>query len=213
LSAFAAGLQAPAQLVEHSGTNDCVEIRLPPLSAFALLGGATTEFSRDPVNLLDLRPRPVGILLDELRATSSWHLRLAAVDRFLAGGFAQSKCRIPPQITRAWDVLERSHGQVPIHSLARAVGWSERHFIDQFRVYLGVRPKSTSRRLRFSHALNMISMHPDADLSMIAVQTGFSDQSHMTREIQTFSGLTPGVLRTARFADLPGIPAAALLTT
>jgi transcriptional regulator GlxA family with amidase domain len=81
---------------------------------------------------------------------------------------------------------------------------------NRFHAYFGVRPKATARRLRFSHAFDMISSQPAGDLSMIAAQTGFSDQSHMTREFQIFSGLTPGILRTARFSDLPGIPAAVL---
>jgi AraC-like DNA-binding protein len=143
--------------------------------------------------------------------------RLCAVKRrdcrseFLARGFAESKRRTPPELTWAWGALDQSHGQVPIRALARAVGWSERHLINQFRVYFGVRPKTTARRLRFSYAFDMLATHPTTDFSTIAAQTGYSDQSHMTREFQTFSGVSPGVLRTARFDDLPGIPAGVLL--
>jgi AraC-like DNA-binding protein len=210
-SAFFAGLQVQAQCVLHAGINDCVEIRVPPLAAYALFGGAMAESNREPVSLLDAAPQPIGMLLDQLRETNRWEHRLAAVDRFLAHGFADSKRRIPPELTWAWVTLDRSHGQVSTRSLARAIGWSERHLINQFRAYLGVRPKATSRRLRFSHALSMVSTHPTGDLGAIAAEAGFSDQSHMTREFQTFAGVTPGVLRTARFDDLPGIPAAVLL--
>jgi AraC-like DNA-binding protein len=210
LSAFSAGLQAQAQYVVHPGTHDCVEIRLPPLAAYSLFGGAMSESNPDPLDLLDAARRPISGLLDQLRATSSWQHRLACVDQFLARGFAESTRRIPPELMWAWGSLERSHGQVSIGALARAVGWSERHLSNRFRVYFGVRPKATARRLRFSHALDLVSTHT-GDLGSIAAQAGFSDQSHMTREFQTFAGLTPGVLRTARFDDLPGIPAAVLL--
>jgi AraC-like DNA-binding protein len=210
LYAFSAGLQVQAQRVTHQGINDCVEIRMPPLASYALFGAVMAESSREPVSLLDIAPRPISILLDQLRDTSSWEHRLAAVNRFLQSGFAESKCRIPPELTWAWETLERYHGQVSIGALARAVGWSERHLIDRFSTYFGVRPKATARRLRFSHAFNLVSVHPAGDLSTIAAQAGYSDQSHMTREFQTFAGLTPGVLRTARFDNLPGIPAAVL---
>jgi transcriptional regulator GlxA family with amidase domain len=100
---------------------------------------------------------------------------------------------------------------VSVRSIARSIGWSERHLSNQFRAYFGVLPKTAARRLRFSHAFNLASASPAGDLSNIAAQAGYSDQSHMTREFQTFSGVTPGVLRTARFDDLPGIPAAVLL--
>lgn len=211
-SAFFAGLQVQAQCVSHSGINDCIEIRVPPLAAYALLGGAIAEANGEPVSLMDLVPEPIGVLLDQLRTTSTWEHRFAVVDRFLARRFAESKQRIPAELTWAWDTLEQSHGQVPIRALARAIGWSERHLISQFRVYFGVRPKATARRLRFSYAFDMLSTYPGGDLSTFAAQAGFSDQSHMTREFQTFSGVSPGVLRTARFDDLPGIPAAVLLS-
>jgi AraC-like DNA-binding protein len=209
-SAFFAGLQVPAQCVLHSGNNDCVEIRVPPLAAYSLLGGAIAEAYCEPISLLDVIPKPIGMLLEQLRTMSTWEHRFAAVDRFLARGFTESKRRVPPELTWAWETLERSHGQMPIRALARAIGWSERHLIKQFRMYFGVRPKATARRLRFSYAFDLLSTHATVDLSTIAAQAGFSDQSHMTREFQYFSGVSPGVLRTARFDHLPGIPASVL---
>jgi AraC-like DNA-binding protein len=210
LYAFHAGLQVQAQRVTHTGINDCVEIRLPPLAAYALFGGAMAEPNSEPVNLLDTAPQLISILLDRLRDTGAWEQRLAAVNQFLQHGFADSTWRPSGELIWAWETFERSHGQIAIRALAQAIGWSERHLIDRFRTHFGVRPKATARRLRFSHALNLVITHPTRDLSMIAAQAGFSDQSHMNREFQTFSGLTPGVLRTARFNDLPGIPAAVL---
>jgi len=64
-SAFFAGLQVPAQCVLHSGTNDCVEIRVPPPAAFALLGGAIAEANDEPVSLIDVFPEATGILLEQ----------------------------------------------------------------------------------------------------------------------------------------------------
>jgi AraC-like DNA-binding protein len=211
LDAFSAGLQVPAQCVTHAGINDCVEIRLPPLAGYALLGGAMTEANSDPINLLEVAPQSTAILMDQLRSTSSWPDRLAAVDRFLARGFAESKRRVPPELTWAWRTLEQSKGQVAIRSLARTIGWSERHLIRRFLKYFGVRPKVFARRLRFNHAFDLLSACSTDEISAIALDAGFSDQSHMTREFQTFCGVSPGVLRTARFNELPGIPAAVLL--
>jgi hypothetical protein len=67
LYAFSAGLQVPAQCVTHAGINDCVEIRLPPLAAYALFGGSMSEANSDPINLFEVAPRPTAILLDRLR--------------------------------------------------------------------------------------------------------------------------------------------------
>jgi AraC-like DNA-binding protein len=210
LDAFSAGLQVPAQRVRHAGVNDCVEVRLPPLAAYALFGGAIVERNRAPTDLLEIAPLPTKILLDQLRDTGDWGARLMAVDRFLARRFAESRERIRPELAWAWHTLERSDGQVAIRALAKTIGWSERHFINQFCAYFGVRPKAAARRLRFSRAFSEVLSGPGSDLCTIAARAGFSDQSHMTREFRDLSGLTPAALRKARFSDLPGIPAAAL---
>lgn len=210
LDAFSAGLQVPAQRVRHAGVNDCVEVRLPPLAAYALFGGAIVERNLAPVDLLEIAPLPTRILLDQLRATGDWGARLLAVDRFLARGFAESRERIRPELAWAWHTLERSNGQVAVRALAETIGWSGRHFTNQFRAYFGVHPKAAARRLRFSRAFSDVLAGPGRDLCAIAAQAGFSDQSHMTREFRDLSGLTPAALRKARFSDLPGIPAAAL---
>jgi len=212
LSAFCAGLQIQAQCVAHAGINDCVEIRLPPLASYAMFGGVVTEVHSAPINLFDIAPQQTGVLLDRLSSTGSWQGRLAAVDNFLARGFAESTRRIPAELSWAWQTLERSHGQTSIAAVARAVGWSERHLVNRFVAYFGVRPKALARRLRFSHAYNLVAAPAGLDFSTIAVEVGYSDQSHMIREFQSFSGLTPAALRVARFNDdLPGIPAAAIL--
>jgi AraC-like DNA-binding protein len=210
LDAFSAGLQVPAQRARHAGVNDCVEVRLPPLAAYALFGGAIVERNRAPVDLLEIAPLATKILLERLRGTRDWGARLLAVDRFLARGFGESRERIRPELAWAWHTLERSDGQVAVRALAETIGWSERHFINQFRAYFGVRPKAAARRLRFSRAFSDVLAGAGHDLCAIAAHAGFSDQSHMTREFRDLSGLTPAALRKARFNDLPGIPAAAL---
>lgn len=210
LSAFFAGLQVGAQLSSHDGSNDCIEMRLPPSAAYALFGGAITEPSRDPIDLLDIAPAEIGALLNDLQARSTWQSRFAAVDRFFARRFAESRQRLPPELEGAWNLLERAHGDIAVATLARTVGWSERHFARQFRAFFGIRPKAAARRLRFANAFNLLSGRPGGGLATIAAEAGFSDQSHMTREFELFACVPPAVLRTARFDDLPGIPAAAL---
>jgi AraC-like DNA-binding protein len=201
----------PAQRVTHAGINDCVEVRLPPLAAYALFGGAMTEANSEPLNLFEVAPGPIAILLEQLRTRNAWPDRLAGVDRFLAQGFAESKRHVPPELSWAWKILEQSKGQVEIRSLAETIGWSERHLIRRFLAHFGVRPKAIARRLRFSYAFELLSTRSTDEISTIALDAGFSDQSHMSREFRTFSGVSPGALRTARFDHLPGIPAAVLL--
>jgi AraC-like DNA-binding protein len=58
---------------------------------------------------------------------------------------------------------------------------------------VGLTPKRYLRIERFRVALDRLS--PDACLSDVAVDARFSDQSHMTREVEHFASMTPGRLR------------------
>jgi hypothetical protein len=95
LSAFSAGLQAQAQYTAHAGTHDCVEIRLPPLAAYSLFGGAMAESNPDPVDLLDAARRPITGLLDRLRTTSSWRVSADFPTAVTRKAFASDCTSIP----------------------------------------------------------------------------------------------------------------------
>ena len=61
------------------------------------------------------------------------------------------------------------------------VGWSQRHFIAQFKHEIGVPPKVFARMLRFGRVVRAIRADPSADLADLAIASGYYDQSHLSR--------------------------------
>jgi AraC-like DNA-binding protein len=78
-----------------------------------------------------------------------------------------------------------------VTSLARASGYSPRHFIALFRAAVGVAPKHYYRIRRFNAAASSLAAADAAALSQIAATHGYADQSHLTREFREFAGTTP----------------------
>ena len=81
----------------------------------------------------------------------------------------------------------------------RASGLSHRHLLARFRAATGLAPKQHARILRFDGALDALAQ--GGDFAAIAVDAGFADQAHFTREFRELAGVTPGQWRAARPAQ------------
>lgn len=68
----------------------------------------------------------------------------------------------------------------------------ERHIKHQ----CGITPKHLERIYRVRHAMNAIKTNTDRTLTQIALECGFSDQSHLVREFNSIVKITPAKYRT-----------------
>lgn len=101
---------------------------------------------------------------------------------------------VPAGVRCAWHRLVASCGRSSIASIVQEVGWSQRHFIAQFKHEIGVSPKVFARMLRFGRVVRAIRAGQAADLADLAVVSGYYDQSHLNRDACEFAGTTPGEL-------------------
>lgn len=68
---------------------------------------------------------------------------------------------------------------------------SQRHRERQFKKWLGMTPKYYQRVLRVKQTLEQLKAQPDMSLADLAIEQGFSDQPHMTRECKQIAQVTP----------------------
>ena len=85
----------------------------------------------------------------------------------------------------------RIAGGDTVEDLARAAGVSRQHLSRAFRERIGMGPKLYSRLGRFHAVLAHASTRAPIDWARVALDLGFTDQSHMIAECRHFSGLTP----------------------
>jgi len=83
-------------------------------------------------------------------------------------------------------------GQTNIASLADAACLSTKQFTRQFSEYVGANPKEFSQTIRFQRALHILETNPATNLTSLACEGGYYDQSHLIKEFKTLSGYTPG---------------------
>jgi AraC-like DNA-binding protein len=83
----------------------------------------------------------------------------------------------------------------PVHHsmdwLARQACLSPRQFNRKFVERIGVGPKLYSRLLRFNRAYLFKMAHPAVGWPRVAIEFGYTDYQHMTRDFRQFTNATP----------------------
>jgi AraC-like DNA-binding protein len=185
---FAAGLTDTAGVVEQHGKIECVDLKLTPLGAYALLGVPMDELTGRVVDLEELPG--FRELTERMAGHSTWDGRFAMVDAFLLDRLDEGP-RPADEVAFAWRRLAATRGSLPIGALAEEVGWSRRHLVAKFRQQVGLPPKTIARILRFQHLLGRLRNEP-VDLTRLAAECGYYDQSHLNRDFREFAGISPG---------------------
>jgi methylphosphotriester-DNA--protein-cysteine methyltransferase len=90
-----------------------------------------------------------------------------------------------------------------VRSLAADLGLSERQLRRRCHAAVGYGPKTLDRVLRFRRFLDLAGADPGRDLALLALDAGYADQAHLTRECSRLAGLTPAALMRDRAAPPP----------
>jgi AraC-like DNA-binding protein len=91
--------------------------------------------------------------------------------------------------------IERHHASpISMPAMAKLAGLSPTHFNRRFRQLLRMAPAQYLRLARVQHARGLLTS-TDKPLAEVAVLTGFTDQSHLTRVFRRTTGLTPAAHR------------------
>lgn len=180
--------------VTGSGVGECLQIRLSPVAAAAVLG-SPSDLRGALVPLGDLWGRgPASRFEDRLHAATSWDDRFAVALNFL-DRLATSRRAVDAEIAYAWSRTLTWQGQARVDALADDVGWSRKRLWSRFRSQLGLSPKGAAQLVRFDRAAHLLAAgHTPAS---VAAETGYADQSHLHREVRTFAGATPTAVAAA----------------
>jgi len=90
------------------------------------------------------------------------------------------------------DTIFSSKGKAPINSILKKDPSKKRQLERKFKKQVGLSPKQLSKVIRLQAALKMILLNQDANnLTNIAYDSGFYDQSHFIRDFKEFTGINP----------------------
>lgn len=188
---------------------ECVQVRLSPVIAHAVLGASPAELDSTVVALDDLWGRDAARIRQRLADATSWRERFALAEALLARRSAAGPA-VDPRVAWAWDRIARSHGRVRVEDLAAEIGWSRKRLWERFRAQIGLAPKRAAKLVRFDHAVHRLAVGDDA--AGVAAEGGYVDQSHLHRDVRAFTGVTPAAVAGTEWLAVDGIAWAAPVT-
>lgn len=175
--------------VRASGTDvACVQVRLSPVIAGAVLGVRPSELDGCLVTLDDLLGSRASRLAERLSEADTWRRRFAVTEAALLRPRA-TRPLVDRQVAWAWHRIVATRGRVTVAGLAVALGWSRKRLWSRFTAQIGLTPKRAARLVRFDHAVHRLVAGEGA--ARVAAVGGFTDQSHLHRDVVAFTGVTP----------------------
>jgi AraC-like DNA-binding protein len=181
---------------------ECLQVRLSPAVAHAVLGAAVADLGGAVVTLDDLCGREAERISERLGDLSSWADRFTLTDEWLARRLAAAE-QVAPEIAWAWHAIVAGRGMIRIDQLAAELGWSRKRLWTQFHSQIGLPPKRAAKLIRFDHAVH--GLVAGQDVAGVAADGGYTDQSHLHRDVVSFTGLTPATVVNEPFLAIDDI--------
>ncbi|HET9481359.1 MAG TPA: helix-turn-helix domain-containing protein [Candidatus Polarisedimenticolia bacterium] len=210
-------LRAPARALT-------LGVSFHPAGAWPLLGAPARMLTGRAADPGDLWGRDGAGLARRVLSAGSAREAAALIETALLAGLSRAPSVRPgrrPDAALGWCLtrLAQTRGRTSIGELARATGRSRRALERAFAEQVGLAPKTFARIVRFQGVFERIRSRAGGALADVALDAGYYDQAHFTREFRRLTGLCPAsyfpaehdIARhfAARVASVQDAPAAA----
>ena len=199
-----AGPATRTHLVTLPAHTTVVGIRFRPGATRAVFGCDADELRDADPELRAVCGRSASALVDELSAATGTDAMRAALERWANG-------RLGARLDRDALTLRAAHALVAdqsmtVAALGEALGWSARRLHREITETCGYGPKLLQRIVRLQRTLRLARRraiaHRRPTLAMLALDAGYADQAHMTRDFRDLTGFTPRELLGCSRADV-----------
>lgn len=126
----------------------------------------------------------------ELAELQSFSTRVDRMARFAEAHLTDSEYT-PDFVSESELYICANQGNLRMHDVGDAVGYTDRWCRARFKDLLGVSLKRYSSIMRFQCAAHMLVGPQSCTLSDVAFRAGYFDQAHLSREFKKCSGVTP----------------------
>jgi len=158
--------------------------------AYPFLQLPLSEMNGQVVPLDALWGRNAAEIRERLQAAPSIQAGFAVLEQLLMARLCEAPYNLNLVQYALLEIAQR-HGALSIRALSDRMGFSQNHLGNQFKRFVGIPPKEVARFYRFAHVLRELDDTVPGDLTRLAHQSQFYDQSHFNRDFAAFTGSSP----------------------
>ena len=186
VSPFLVGLLNQPLVFQLESRLEVIGIRCFPWAVFELLDLPSTP---EGVRMMQHPIAQLQAPLAQLVQAGQIPAALARVEQYCVQ--ARSRMASDELLHKAGAALRQANGTLSVRQVAAAAYATVRTLERRFKQSAGSTVKDVAGLMRFEQALNHLLRHPEANLAALALEMGYTDQSHLGREFKRYSGTTP----------------------
>lgn len=177
------------QTTHHSEQNSVGNFRnigvyLQPTTLKSIFNIEAFELTNQHISIDYLTKEPI---LEQLINAGSINEKIEIISKFFLERIQQIKYT-SKNVDFATALLQNGK---PLKDIQIEMKLSERSLERLFRQFVGISPKSFSRIVRFQSGLQALRQKNFHNLTDLAYQNEYYDQSHFIRDFKTFTGVSP----------------------
>lgn len=187
--AFLSGHESSFADLQYNGQIDMISVVFRPAGVRAFFNLPIIKTNNLRLTAGDLEDKELAALENSLTSTEEDQLCILLIEQLLL----KRLTRLAEHNLKRIDTTIRliNSGQTDVATLADAACLSRKQFNRIFAEYVGTNPKEYSRTIRFQRALHILATRPQTNLTTLAYECGYFDQSHLIKEFKVLSGYTP----------------------
>jgi AraC-like DNA-binding protein len=185
-SPFMMGLLNQPAVFYTKNRLDIIGIRCFPWTVFDLLGLPSGKYG---VRVFEHPIAGLQSKLNELVQSKKIGEVVTVLKQYFLN--ARSGVAGDSRLFKAGIAMREANGTMPVSQVAAAAHATVRTLERNFRRSSGHTVKAVSALIRFEQVRNQLWLDPDASLTVLAYELGYTDQSHLSREFKRYSGTTP----------------------
>lgn len=179
-----------------SGKTGMILIVFRPHGVKSFFNFPITELLNENLSLQELAINEAVELEDKLFNSLNNEQRVIHLENFLikrlityGEGFSVHNNEFE-RVEHAIKIIENSKEKIKAQDIAHEVCLGIKQFERTFSKYVGINPKKFASIIRFQNVIQ-INSKDKRNLSQIAVDNGYYDQSHFIHDFKSLTGLTP----------------------
>ena len=162
-----------------------------PYGVHTLLRMPAYQLADKWIDTKDIWGNNAAVLQEKVLAATTAHQKINLVEDFLRsklGNYTQQERLIQKGIT----TIYANNGHIAVEKLSQQLEISKRSLERLFRETIGITPKHFTNIIRLQHSLRLLRNKSAAEnITGVAYECGYYDQSHFIREFRNMVGITP----------------------
>jgi len=177
--------------LDVKGPHNYVVVQLYPFASKYLLDIDPKELNDECYDLLQIKYINVNRFFNQLKKSVNLAEQIKIISNLMRELILKNNIPENDNIQKAISIIIESKGQIKIKDLLEQLPLTERTLERSFTAYVGLSPKQFSKIIQFQSSLNKLSKAKFQKLTDIAIDSGFTDQSHFIRTFKSYTGQTP----------------------